>query len=219
MRILLLSLGLMIACGTDPGKDKVAATVQDVPEAAPKADSPSDAAAQADAPKAASGDALAVDPTKSKLSCVGAKITEKHPIVFHKYTGIITTDNGQVTGIEYTADMAGLEADHPKLTEHLLNEDFFWIEKYPTSTFRSTEISEGSDTEGMTHTVTGDLTIRGKTKRVTFPAKLTVGDAEVSATTEFVINRQDFDVTYPGRPDDLIQDNVLLQVNFVAPRS
>ena len=114
--------------------------------------------------------------------------------------------------------MTAIEADHPRLTEHLLNEDFFWVDKFPTSSFRSTQLSDGSETEGMTHTVTGDLTIRGKTKRVSFPAKLENGPSEVSASTEFVINRQDFDVTYPGRPDDLIKDNVLLQVNFVAPK-
>ena len=78
---------------------------------------------------------------------------------------------------------------------------------------------EAVDAQQVDHVlVTGDLTIRGKTKRVSFPAKLGVGETEVSATTEFVIDRQDFDVAYPGRPDDLIQDNVLLQVDFVAPR-
>ena len=42
---------------------------------------------------------------------------------------------------------------------------------------------------------------------------------KVSAKTEFVINRQDFGVTYPGRADDLVQDNVAMQIEFVAPRS
>ena len=218
MRTLILSLGLIVACGTDPGKDKVAAIVHDVPEAAPKG--PSSPETNPSANKASSEGAtpLTVDLAKSKLSCIGAKITEKHPIIFHKYSATITMDGDQIASIEYTAEMNAIEADHPKLTEHLLNEDFFWVEQHPTSSFRSTGLSEGSDVEGMTHVVTGDLTIRGKTKRVSFPAKLGVGETEVSATTEFVIDRQDFDVAYPGRPDDLIQDNVLLQVDFVAPR-
>ena len=42
---------------------------------------------------------------------------------------------------------------------------------------------------------------------------------EVTAKTEFVVNRQDFEVTYPGKPDDLVQDNVVLQVAFVAARA
>ena len=53
----------------------------------------------------------------------------------------------------------------------------------------------------------------------TFPAKLEVAPDSVKASTEFVINRQDFAITYPGRPDDLVQDNVVLTLSFVAPRS
>jgi polyisoprenoid-binding protein YceI len=209
MRTLVLSLALMVACATDPGKDKVAATVQDVPT--PEAAAPAEKSVTA-------GIALPVDLAQSKLACVGAKITEQHLILFHKYVGTITVDGNQIVGIEYTADMTALEADHPRLTEHLLTEDFFWVDKYPTSGFTSTSLTPGSDTEGMTHTVTGDLTIRGKTKRVSFPAKLEIGATHVRASTEFVINRHDFDLTYPGRPDDLIKDNVLLQIDFVAAR-
>ena len=38
----------------------------------------------------------------------------------------------------------------------------------------------------------------------------------MTATTEFVLNRQDFGITYPGRPDDLIQDNVRMNITLVA---
>ena len=71
---------------------------------------------------------------------------------------------------------------------------------------------------GSTHSVTGNLTIRGKTKAVTFPAKIKVDAKGVEANAEFVINRKDFDVAYPGKPDDLIQDNVVLTIHAVAPR-
>jgi polyisoprenoid-binding protein YceI len=201
----------LAACSTDPGKDKVAATIENTPVALE-----TQAAA---APKAVSGHQYTVALQRSKLSAVGAKISAEHPIVFHSYTANITVDGDQVTGVTYTTDMAKLEADHPRLTEHLLNEDFFWVEQYPTSSFISTEVTSKVDqVSGMTHTVTGDLSIRGVTKRVSFPAKITLSGTEVSAETEFVINRQDFGVTYPGRKDDLIKDNVLMQINFVAPR-
>ena len=62
------------------------------------------------------------------------------------------------------------------------------------------------------------MTIRGTTKRLTFPANVTVSATEVKAITEFVINRQDFGVTYPGRPDDLVQDNVRMNVELAAAR-
>ena len=107
-------------------------------------------------------------------------------------------------------------ADDERLTEHLKNEDFFHVEQFPTSEFASTGIVAGSDSEGFTHTVTGNLTIHGETKQVVFPANIEMADGGVKAATEFVINRQDFKIAYPGRADDLIQDNVAMNIQFVA---
>lgn len=161
---------------------------------------------------------LAIDPSRSELNLIGAKVTKKHEAWIRDYSGTVSvTPSGAVTGVDFTARMASIEADHPKLTHHLKTEDFLWVEKYPTAEFRSVEVVSGSDAEGMTHTVTGDLTIRGRTKRITFPADIEVTGEGVAARTEFVIDRQDFGVAYPGRPDDLIQDGVVLQIRLVAP--
>ena len=116
------------------------------------------------------------------------------------------------------AGFAGLQGEVAKLTAHLKAEDFLWAEKYPHATFQSTEVKAGG-TDGFSHTVTGDLMIRGKTLRVSFPANITVSPTEVGANTEFVVDRKNFDVVYPGKADDLVQDNVVLKVNFVAPRA
>ena len=43
-------------------------------------------------------------------------------------------------------------------------------------------------------------------------------DDLIKAATEFSIDRQDFKVSYPGRADDLVQDNVVLTINLVAPK-
>src|SRR5690606_7855848 len=107
-------------------------------------------------------------------------------------------DGDEVKSIGYVAQLATLESDHPKLTEHLKAEDFFAVDQFPTASFRSTEVKAGSSVEGMTHTVVGELSLRGKTKQVTFPAKIEVKADVVEATTEFVVNRQDFGITYPG---------------------
>lgn len=217
MRLIGITLGLIIltACVEDVGKDRVKATVEDVPEA--KADAGSDEKAEAEKPTAA-GDALKVDPSKSMIQALGAKVTATHPIDFKDFEGEIKIADGKVSGISFTVTMATLESDHPKLTEHLKTDDFFDVEKHGTSTFTSVEVREGTDSAGFTHTVVGDLTVRGKTKRITFPAKVDMADAQVKAETEFVLNRDDFGITYPGRADDLIQDNVRMTIKFVAPR-
>lgn len=204
-------LATLVACIDDVGKDKVAATIEDAPE--PSADAPS-------ADKAGpTGTALAVDLDQSSLRAIGAKITAEHPIDFKDYTGQIRVDGTSVSGIDFEVTMATLESDHPKLTAHLKNEDFFAVDKFPKATFRSTAVKDGTESEGFTHTVTGDLTVRGTTKRVTFPAKVEVSESSVKASTTFVLNRKDFGIVYPGRPDDLVQDNVRMEIAFTAPRS
>lgn len=211
-RIVLTSLLLAssAACVGDLGKGRVEAEVNE-PAATP-------AAAEAAPAPAATGTQLAIDPARSSLRALGAKITATHPIDFPVWSGTVTVDGDTLTGLSFEADMASLVADHPKLTAHLKDADFFDVATYPKATFVATKVEAAAGEGGSTHAITGDLTIRGVTKSVTFPATVTVGPAEVAARTEFVLNRQDFAVTYPGRPDDLVQDKVVLTVAWTAAR-
>ena len=206
-RTLSLMTVLVSACAADVGEGRVEATVTDATPAT-----------EAAAPANAEARTLAVDPSRSKLGLIGAKVTAQHPIHFNEFSGNVTVEGSELTGVSFTAQIASVESDADRLTEHLKGEDFLYAEMYPTAEFASTSITPGSDAEGdWTHTVTGNFTIRGVTKQISFPAKVSVTDAGVEATTEFVIDRQDFGVAYPGRADDLIQDNVAMQIHFVAP--
>lgn len=209
----------LLACVADVGEGKVKATVEDVPTQAASAPGGEAAPDGEAAPTPDAGDQWAVDPASSKIEALGAKITATHPIVFRTFEGTVGVHEGAVTSVAFTVQMDSLEADHPKLTVHLKDADFFDVPTHPTSTFTSTAITAGSDVPEMTHTVAGDFTIRGTTKRVTFPAKISLTDGKVEAVTEFVLDRQDFGVTYPGRPDDLVQDNVRMNISLVAVRS
>jgi polyisoprenoid-binding protein YceI len=202
----LVALSLVLsACAADVGEGRVAATVTDAVETTETVAAPSTEAKT-----------LTVDVAQSKLGMIGAKVTAQHPVHFNEFTGEVMVDGDTVTGVHFVAQMASVEADDERLTEHLKNEDFFHVEQFPTSEFASTPIVAGSDSEGFTHTVTGNLTIRGETKQIVFPANIEMADGTVKATTEFVINRLDFKVAYPGRADDLIQDNVAMNIEFVA---
>jgi hypothetical protein len=54
---------------------------------------------------------------------------------------------------------------------------------------------------------------------VTFPAKIVLTDTLVKAETEFAIDRHLWGISYPGKPDDLIQDKVVLTIVLSAPKS
>lgn len=201
---LLIALGA--ACVSDLGEGRVEAEVTEAPEET-KRQLPSDATS------------LKIDTSKSKVHALGAKVTGTHEMVFDQWEGTVKVSGDQVVGLDFVVDMASVNADHPKLTVHLKDADFFDVGKFPTSTFASTKVAAKAGADGATHEVTGTLTIRGKAKQVTFPATIGQKDGAYTAHTEFVLNRKDFDIVYPGRPDDLVQDKVVLTIDWVAPKA
>lgn len=211
----LVVFSLVPACAADPGEGKAVATVEEPPAAEPAEKPAAEAVAE---PVAAKGTPVAIDLAKSSLHIVGAKVTKQHDINARDWAGEVSLDGETVVGLNFTVQMASIEADHPKLTGHLQSDDFFDVANHPTSTFTSAEIKAEAG-EGTTHSVSGDLTLRGATKRISFPANIAVAADGVTGKAEFVINRQDFGVAYPGKPDDLIKDNVALTIDIVAPRS
>ena len=158
---------------------------------------------------------LEITPENSKVEFVGAKVTRSHPGGFSDFGGKLQlADPPENSQIDMTIQTATLFADDPKLTKHLKSPDFFDVEKFPTATFTSADIKK----EGAGHVISGDLTLHGVTKRISFPATITVTDGEVKAVSEFSINRKDFGLVYPGMPDDLIRDLVVVKLSLALPR-
>jgi hypothetical protein len=58
--------------------------------------------------------------------------------------------------------------------------------------------------------------MRGQAQRITFPAEVTVADGAVRANADFLIERGRWGLSYPGKPDDLIQEEVRLMFDVVA---
>src|SRR5690606_33501403 len=114
-------------------------------------------------------------------------------------------------------ELASVESDAEKLTGHLKSADFFDVEKFPKSTFKSTSVSAGS--EPGTYTVVGNLDLHGVTKSISFPAKINVSGDAVDVSSEFKINRKDFGIVYPGMPDDLIHDDVVIKLDVKAKKA
>ncbi|MDP2272828.1 MAG: YceI family protein [Archangium sp.] len=152
----------------------------------------------------------------SKLTWLGQKVTGKHEGSFGVFGGIIELVGGDVTKSRVRAeiDMSSLSTTPDKLAAHLKSDDFFGVEKFPRATFVSTAIQK----TGETYSVTGNLTMHGATRAITFPASITVSDAEVSVNAEFAINRKEFGIVYPGKPDDLIADDVALKLELHAKK-
>lgn len=200
------ALGGMLAlgCNNDPaaGKTKVEAS-------APVAPAPQPAA------PAASAVTFTLAPTAGSIDFVGAKITDKHEGSFKNFSGAIHYIDGQIekSHVTVSIDVNSLQVDPEKLRGHLLSADFFDVEKFPQATFSSTSIV-AKPAGAATHEITGNLELHGVKKSITFPASITANDTGLMVAAEFAINRKDFNIVYPGKPDDLIKDDVLIKLKF-----
>lgn len=227
-RVLALTLicfatALTAAGCANPADDKPVATVN---EPKPITDSPAPAVAASNPATtpavslaAAPAGALAIAKDTSKIDFEGSKVTGSHKGGFKTFNGFaeLAPDGSAVSKIAVEIAMDSTWADNEKLTGHLKAPDFFDVAKFPKTTFQTTEIKVGGD-KGATHTITGDLTLHGVTKSITFPATVVVKDGGMTLSSEFVIKRKDFAISYAGMSNDLIRDEVVIRLDVKAPK-
>lgn len=149
---------------------------------------------------------------ESKIGFVASKVTRSHNGGFTAFTGQFETDGTKLFGTEnkIVIDMASTWADDVKLTGHLKSPDFFDVATYPTSTF---ELLRAEKAEGENkYTLAGKFTLHGVTKQISFPAEIYRDGNEPALDAEFAINRKDYGIEYPGKPDDLIRDEVVIKL-------
>lgn len=224
-----LTAALVVAGCANPADDKYKVTatapktVDDAPSPPPTAGAnpaTSDKGAPpiSDAAAPAVG-GLAIAPEGSKIEFIGSKVTGQHHGGFKSFSGAagLTPDQGSLAKLAVDVDMNSTWSDDEKLTGHLKAPDFFDVAKFPKATFVTTEIKPGGE-KGATHTVTGNLTLHGVTKSISFPATVAVKDGGFELNSEFALNRKDFGIVYPGKTDDLIRDEVVLKIAVKAPK-
>ena len=161
---------------------------------------------------AAAEQKFALTGDNTKVAFTGTKKGGKHEGGFKKLTGTATVDGDASTlKIEAEIDTTSLYSDNEKLTAHLKTPDFFGVKDNPKASFKSTKVEKSE----KGYTITGDLTLLGKTKPVTMPATVAVKDDELTLTSEFKINRSDWGMTF-GK--GMVDDAVSLKLNIAAKK-
>lgn len=136
-----------------------------------------------------------------EINWLGKKVTGEHKGTIQLKQGSLTKDaNGVYTAAEFEADMTtikNLDIEDPtyntKFINHMKSDDFFSIEKHTSSQFKSTKVTKISDTE---YDITGDLTIKGITKPVSFKAKITPAGDALALSADLKIDRTQYDIRY-----------------------
>ena len=147
----------------------------------------------------------------TKVEFTGTKPEGKHDGGFKKLDGTVTVvgTDPATAKIEVTIDTTSLYSDDAKLTGHLKSPDFFDVKTNPTAKFTSSKVEK----EGDKYKVTGELTLNGKKKEISFPAKLAVEGGALRLDSEFKINKGDFGMNY-GKGK--ISDDVTIKVKVDA---
>lgn len=133
-----------------------------------------------------------------------------------KSADVLVNDN-KVTNATFVMDMASLTVENfkqgdnqkGKLTKHLKSADFFNVPQFPIAKFEVTKIT-GTNGD-FNSIVTGNLTIKGVTKSISFKANITVSGDEVTIKSkDFTVNRSDWGLTYNAKGTKGIPTNYLI---------
>lgn len=119
---------------------------------------------------------------------------------FKDIKGSVEYDAEDVTksSVNFTAKIDGIDTGVAPRDTHLKSADFFEAEKYPEMTFKSTKVERANGRLVLT----GDLTIKGVTKQVSFPFSMTGGIKDPWGGTRFgiaagtTLNRRDFGINF-----------------------
>ncbi|WP_242927029.1 YceI family protein [Pontibacter vulgaris] len=179
----------------------------------------------------AKGKAFKLDVTKSEVKWHAKKVTGEHMGTINVANGQLLVAKNKVTGGTFTIDMNSIactdikDAEYNgKLIGHLKSDDFFSVEKHPTATFKITSLKPiAKAAAGQPNTtVTGDLTIKGITKPVTFPATITVKGGVATAKADVTVDRTKYDIRYASKSffdtigDKAIYDDFKVSFNVTA---
>lgn len=148
---------------------------------------------------------LKVDTSSSTVSWLGKKVTGEHDGTIKIAKGEISTDKDNVVGGSFEIDMNTIvnrdleDAEmNAKLIKHLKSDDFFSVEKHPAAKFEITKVEPLSDREkpNYNNTISGNLTIKGITKGISFPASIKMENGVLSSFADFDIDRTEWEIKY-----------------------
>ncbi len=165
-------------------------------------------------------DTYKIDPVHSETSFKIRHLLAKTSGRFTKFDGTIKVDAANISksSVEVSIEAASINTDNADRDKHLKSPEFFDVEKFPTITFTSTSVKEVA--KGKLE-VTGDFTLHGVTKRITFPitnAGSQPGMKPGTVVAGFVdgavtINRNDYGIkAFPGA----LGDEVVISLNIEA---
>lgn len=137
-------------------------------------------------------------------------------------TGTFTIDGTVVSAGDFTVDMTTFKSDESR-RDGQFNGRIMAVDEFPTSTFVLTAPIDfqqvPTDGTTITATATGDLTLRGTTKSVTFEVEATFANGRVGVLGKIPVVFADFGVPNPSVATITTEDNGLLEFVLIFDRA
>ena len=166
---------------------------------------------------------LKVNIEKSVIKWKGTKFNGlgSHSGVIKLSSGAIYFTNGKISAGKFEIDMLSIEVtdipeSHPiprkNLRNHLMDKDFFYVEKYAKAIFEINQIQKIKENQ---YSISGNLLMRGVSKNITFDAEFdSLSREKIIANARLSLNRQYWGVAYRGSKlkNDLVDDDILLDL-------
>ena len=146
-----------------------------------------------------------IDVEASSVTWLGKKVTGQHSGSLQLKEGSVELKNQTLTGGRFVFDMTSIrvldikdEKWSTKLENHLKSEDFFTTAKYPQATFEitSSQALKNSPPGAFNYDIKGELTIKGITHVVSFPARVDIQQDHASARGEIIVDRTRYGIQY-----------------------
>ena len=175
---------------------------------------------------AAAADTYTVDRDHSQVGFQVRHLLSQVRGQFDVYDGTIVVDEADpaASSVEFVVDAGSVNTFHAKRDEHLRSPDFFDVATHPRITFRSEKVAALGEGRWA---VTGPLTVRGVTRRVTLPVEMLGpivdpwGNTKAGFVTRLVLDRQDFGISWNAALDQggaLLGDEVAVEIQLEAQR-
>lgn len=163
-----------------------------------------------------------INTEKSTISWLGKKIGGQHEGLIKLKSGELEEENDKIISGSFVIDMTSITntdltdaSYNQKLVGHLKSDDFFGVEKFPTAALSITKATPFSNGKAS---LTGDLTIKGKTESIKFD----LVKNENYYTSEIEIDRSKYDVKYGSTSffdslgDKAIDDIFILNIKLLT---
>ena len=144
-------------------------------------------------------DNVRVNAENSTIKWMGSKVASSHEGTVTIQKGMLMIDHGDLVGGQFSIDMTSISntdmegRKKERLEWHLKNADFFDVEQFPLAMITIAKAEKG---EGNFYKIVADLTIKGITHSVTFPAKVEINGLNFSARAKIKIDRTKWDIKY-----------------------